>query len=735
MEEDYTNEEYDEMDFYEPDDMMEDDTITSISNNVIGANYLTTSQKLWKLSKNFENYAANCWKDGEPIFEQQNIIPMHWVSHPSQNYNFMKVLGQGRYGQVYKAVNKQTGEIVACKVVKRKDEYLRELNHLVAIENAYGILPLKGVSFADKQMIMEFQLGECSLRDHLSQLKPTDPLVYSNTVIGWFEEILKSIVDIHKHRILHRDIKPDNIVMVKENDQFVPKIIDFGLSKRIVGDCAMSDSIWYDVYTCYYRPPELWQKDPRTHEYRKYSIKAESWALGCLLIEMITQKVVFRGEKTKKSKLIPDTQDLIANYIKKKLGHNPFESAMHASPRKDVHPFVEDWNFEKAIEQHFFNILKRGNSNSKIRLVKNQEKMLGKGTVVKSFIVNDLSKELFERNFIVFRMLIYGLLNPLPEKRWFPLDCLRILQYLRLSNIQLREKYQNKNVPSPIHFVHNANNNNNIKLSTSMEFSNTSPHVQTSLRDFLTGTQSPNERNLIKMIDTRLNLPSILEMKSIELMKNNKVNLLHYKLFYDYPFHRTEPHNEEIIKDKTLVINILEKIFNLAKQTKPEPKPFFQAIYLWIVFLFNDHTKWRQNFLQYHQNVRKNFAQQQDNQYENMMVRIVIEIFFGCLDLIDDYCFSENAFIHHMIDKKSIFKPYFDIKRLSFTKDYIICHQQGRVWIHNPGELRYMFFDHVQSTLVWDSHVDNQICDVILHSLKDKFVLPHPDNVIESVKF
>ena len=86
---------------------------------------------------------------------------------------------------------------------------------------------------------------------------------------------------------MHRDLKPANIVLDNaEGDNL--KIIDFGMSKEIKWDPKLS--LTNEVGTLYYRAPELLEGST------KYTKATDIWAIGCIFYELLTRKVLFKGE-------------------------------------------------------------------------------------------------------------------------------------------------------------------------------------------------------------------------------------------------------------------------------------------------------------------------------------------------------------------------------------------------------------------------------------------------------
>ncbi len=106
------------------------------------------------------------------------------------------------------------------------------------------------------------------------------------TELGFIRNILKQILEgvkyLHDQGIIHRDLKPDNIMM---DECGIIKIIDFDLARVLDKERAMSRG----VATIYYRPPEIFFGDVN------YSYSVDTWAVGCILAEIILKDPIFKG--------------------------------------------------------------------------------------------------------------------------------------------------------------------------------------------------------------------------------------------------------------------------------------------------------------------------------------------------------------------------------------------------------------------------------------------------------
>jgi serine/threonine protein kinase len=236
-------------------------------------------------------------------------MEIRYVKKLSSVYTFHKKIGEGRYGKVKRATNVVTNRQCACKIVPRDRDYLRELDHLVHLQNigCKFVLPVKCVTFTSTKMCLEFDLATKSLhkfikkrqRGSMESLKEVLSEAISITT-----QLLISVNEMHNAKIIHRDMKPGNIVLFNDT---TPWVIDFGMSKRIYSDANLSDVAKYDLVTCYYRAPEMWKR-----EYKKplhadpmdysddvslhYDSKIDEWSVGCILFEIITGCNAFPGD-------------------------------------------------------------------------------------------------------------------------------------------------------------------------------------------------------------------------------------------------------------------------------------------------------------------------------------------------------------------------------------------------------------------------------------------------------
>jgi NIMA (never in mitosis gene a)-related kinase len=118
--------------------------------------------------------------------------------------------------------------------------------------------------------------------------------------MNWFVQICLALDNIHGRKILHRDIKSQNVFLTKDN---TVKLGDFGISKVLESTCDHAMTV---QGTPYYMSPEVCQNKP-------YTYQSDIWALGCILFELCSLKHAFHAENLLGLvfKIVQDKQDKI----------------------------------------------------------------------------------------------------------------------------------------------------------------------------------------------------------------------------------------------------------------------------------------------------------------------------------------------------------------------------------------------------------------------------------------
>ena len=102
-------------------------------------------------------------------------------------------------------------------------------------------------------------------------------------IFNWFVQICLALEYVHGRKVIHRDIKTQNIFLTGNN---TVKVGDFGISKVLESTTQVAVTV---VGTPYYMAPEACQSEP-------YTSKSDVWALGCILYELCTLKHAFQAD-------------------------------------------------------------------------------------------------------------------------------------------------------------------------------------------------------------------------------------------------------------------------------------------------------------------------------------------------------------------------------------------------------------------------------------------------------
>ncbi|EAN33966.1 Cell division control protein 2-like protein [Theileria parva strain Muguga] len=202
-----------------------------------------------------------------------------------RRYHKMEKIGEGTYGVVYKAQNNH-GEICALKKIRVEEEdegipstAIREISLLKELHHP-NIVWLRDVIHSEKCLTLVFEYLDQDLKKLLDAcdggLEPT-------TAKSFLYQILRGISYCHDHRILHRDLKPQNLLINREG---VLKLADFGLARAFAIPVR---SYTHEVVTLWYRAPDVLMGS------KKYSTAVDIWSVGCIFAEMINGVPLFPG--------------------------------------------------------------------------------------------------------------------------------------------------------------------------------------------------------------------------------------------------------------------------------------------------------------------------------------------------------------------------------------------------------------------------------------------------------
>ncbi|XP_076005925.1 cyclin-dependent kinase 6 isoform X4 [Genypterus blacodes] len=208
-------------------------------------------------------------------------------------YEHVAEIGEGAYGKVYKARDLKNGRFVALKRVRVQTEEegmplstIREvavLKQLEAFEhpNVVRLFDVCTVSRTDREtrLTLVFEHVDQDLTTYLE--KAPDPGVPPETIKDMMYQLLQGLDFLHSHRVVHRDLKPQNI-LVTSGGQI--KLADFGLARIYSFQMALTSV----VVTLWYRAPEVLLQS-------SYATPVDLWSVGCIFAEMFRRRPLFRG--------------------------------------------------------------------------------------------------------------------------------------------------------------------------------------------------------------------------------------------------------------------------------------------------------------------------------------------------------------------------------------------------------------------------------------------------------
>lgn len=222
----------------------------------------------------------------------------------------MEKIGEGTYGVVYKARDLSTKDqrIVALKKIRLEAEdegvpstAIREISLLKEM-NDPNIVRLFNIVHADgHKLYLVFEYLDLDLKKYMEALPvsqggrgkalPEGSGIALQTlglgpdmVKRFMSQLCQGVKYCHAHRVLHRDLKPQNLLIDKEGNL---KLADFGLARAFGVPLR---TYTHEVVTLWYRAPEILLGG------RQYSTGVDMWSVGCIFAEMCTRKPLFPGD-------------------------------------------------------------------------------------------------------------------------------------------------------------------------------------------------------------------------------------------------------------------------------------------------------------------------------------------------------------------------------------------------------------------------------------------------------
>ncbi|KAM3927261.1 misshapen-like kinase 1 isoform 4-T4 [Leptodactylus fuscus] len=223
----------------------------------------------------------------DPPARSLDDIDLSALRDPAGIFELVEVVGNGTYGQVYKGRHVKTGQLAAIKVmdvtedeeeeIKQEINMLKKYSHHRNIATYYGAFIKKSPPGNDDQLwlVMEF----CGAGSVTDLVKNTKGNALKEDCIAYIcREILRGLSHLHAHKVIHRDIKGQNVLLT-ENAEV--KLVDFGVSAQLDRTVGRRNTF---IGTPYWMAPEVIACDENPDA--TYDYRSDIWSLGITAIEM-----------------------------------------------------------------------------------------------------------------------------------------------------------------------------------------------------------------------------------------------------------------------------------------------------------------------------------------------------------------------------------------------------------------------------------------------------------------
>ncbi|KAH7856038.1 hypothetical protein Vadar_031932 [Vaccinium darrowii] len=242
-------------------------------------------------------------QEGVPqtALREVSLLQMLPQSGKMEKYEKLEKVGEGTYGKVYKAKDKETGQLVALKKTKLEMDQegvpqtaLREVSLLQMLSQSLYIVRLFCVERVDSKkehgkplLYLVFEYIETDLNKFIDTYRkgPNPGPLPPSLVQSFLYQLCKGVAHCHSHGVLHRDLKPQNLLVDK--DKGILKIADLGLGRAFT---VPLKSYTHEIGTRRYSAPEVLLGS------RHYSTGVDMWSVGCIFAEMAMRQALFPGD-------------------------------------------------------------------------------------------------------------------------------------------------------------------------------------------------------------------------------------------------------------------------------------------------------------------------------------------------------------------------------------------------------------------------------------------------------
>jgi len=228
---------------------------------------------------------------------EDTLLPAsHSELHPADDYEVVRQIGSGSFGDVFLVRHRHDQRqyvmksITLMNTMDAKQRESTELEvRLLSILKHPNIVAYRD-SFTNREGHLCIFMEHCEYGDvytYMREAKQAGIVPDERILLEWFIQTVFALSALHQKRILHRDLKTQNIFLTgpKAQNQFALKLGDFGIAKVLDSTTALTRT---QIGTPFYMSPELINNKP-------YSYKSDIWGLGCTLYELINGHHAFEA--------------------------------------------------------------------------------------------------------------------------------------------------------------------------------------------------------------------------------------------------------------------------------------------------------------------------------------------------------------------------------------------------------------------------------------------------------
>ena len=215
-------------------------------------------------------------------------------------YEITQFVNRGGFGEIYKARPQNNNRTVAIKIMENTPGILEEIKNEISflrltknIELEYPpVIEYYGCKFNKEGIFIAMELASCDLLTfwfkQVAEREAQEKFIFGIIIIVY---VLRALIFLEKLNIIHGDIKPQNLVVVPENQRFYIKLIDFGTVEKMNTVRAQLTVDAGKAHTLFFASPEFLRRDSNNMMARHLHKKSDAWAAGVMFYILFFEKL------------------------------------------------------------------------------------------------------------------------------------------------------------------------------------------------------------------------------------------------------------------------------------------------------------------------------------------------------------------------------------------------------------------------------------------------------------